>query len=110
MYISSIRMKGRVSKRKELVQTLNGVLARVRLKKGCIGASSYQDINDENTFYLVEEWQTRQDMDEHLHSSLFAVLLGTRTILSALPEIKILSEDPSYSCRTAEILHTQSNH
>ena len=102
MYISSIRMKGRPGKRKEIMQTINGIVDQLRLRKGCLDAASYQDLNDENIFYLVEEWQTQQDMDEYLHSKLFAVLLGIKTILVETPEIKILSEDCSYYCDDKE--------
>ena len=93
MFISSIRMKGLSNKRKEIIQTLNGISGQARLKKGCLNAKSYQDIDDQDAFYLVEEWKTQQDMDEYMNSKLFAALLGIKTILVEKPEIKILVED-----------------
>ncbi len=93
MFISSIKLKGLSNKRKEIIQTLNGISNQVRLKKGCLNAKSYQDIDDEDAFYLVEEWKTQQDMDEYMNSKLFAALLGIKTILAKKPEIKILVED-----------------
>lgn len=98
MYVSSIRMKGRPGKRKEIIQTINGVLDQLKLKTGCLDVASYQDLADENIFYVVEEWQTEQDMNEYLHSKLFAVLLGIKAILVEMPEVKILSESSTYSC------------
>lgn len=92
MYISSIRMKGRSDKRKEIIQTLNGISDQVRLKKGCLNVKSYQDIDDKNVFFLVEEWKTQHDMDEYINSTLFSALLGIKTILVEKPEIKILVE------------------
>ena len=93
MFISSIRMKGRSDKRKEIVQTLNGISDQIRLKKGCLNAKNYQDIDNEDIFYLVEEWETQQDMDDFMKSQLFAALLGIQTILVEKPEINILVED-----------------
>jgi len=93
MFISSIRMKGRSDKRKEIIQTLNGISDQVKLKKGCLNAKNYQDIDDEDVFYLVEEWKSQQDMDEYMNSQLFAALLGIQTILVEKPEINILVED-----------------
>ncbi len=113
MIISSIRMKGQSGKRKEILQTMNGILARVRRRKGCLDAATYQDVNDKNIFYLVEQWRTRHDMDAYLHSNLFAVLLGVETILSEKPEIKILHEDGSCRCgnkQNARIRSTMNNH
>lgn len=92
---------------------MNGILAQVRRKKGCIEAATYQDVNNKNVFYLVEEWESRHDMDEYLHSNLFAVLLGAKTILSEMPEIKILHEDGSCRCDSEEdtrIRSTTNNH
>ncbi|MBU0943669.1 MAG: antibiotic biosynthesis monooxygenase [Proteobacteria bacterium] len=102
MFTSSVIMKGRAEKRKEILQTLNGISEQVRRKKGCMSAHSYQDINDENTFCLVEVWRTKQDMDEYLHSKLYAVLLGVKTILVEAPEVTILVKDSSYSCGDKE--------
>ena len=93
MFISSIKMKGRSDKRKEIIQTLDGISDQVRQKKGCLNAKSYQAIDNEDIFYLVEEWKTQQDMDEYMNSKLFAALLGIKTILVEKPEIKILIED-----------------
>jgi len=93
MLISSIRMKGRSDKRKEIVQTLNGISDQVRLKKGCLNAKNYQDIDNEDIFYLVEEWGTQQDMDDFMKSQLFAALLGIQTILVEKPKIHILVDD-----------------
>lgn len=86
-------MKGRSDKRKEIVQTLNGISEQIRLKKGCLNAKNYQDIDNEDIFYLVEEWETQQDMDVFMKSQLFAALLGIQTILEEKPEINILVED-----------------
>lgn len=89
----TIRMKGRSDKRKEIIQTLTGISDKVRLKQGCLDAKGYQAIDDEDVFYLVEEWKTQQDMNNYLNSKLFAALLGIKPILVEKPEIKILVED-----------------
>ncbi len=95
MFVSSFRMKGRSDKRKEIIQTLNGLSDQVRLKKGCLNVMSYQAIDDENVFCLVEEWKTKPDLDEYMNSQLYAALLGISTILVEKPEVQILVEDGS---------------
>lgn len=95
MFISSIRMKGRSDKRKEIIQTLSGISYQVRRKKGCLNAKSYQAIDDKDAFYLVEEWRTQQDMEEYMSSKLFAALLGIKTILVEKPDVKIMFEESS---------------
>lgn len=54
MLISSIRMKGRSDKRKDIIQTLNGISDQVRLKKGCLDVKSYQAIDDEDIFFWLK--------------------------------------------------------
>ncbi len=39
-------------------------------EKGCLSATGYQDIDDENTFYLVEQWRTQNDMDDYLKQTV----------------------------------------
>jgi hypothetical protein len=39
------------------------------------------DIEDENRFSLLEEWETREDLDHHIASNRFGVLLGTKALL-----------------------------
>jgi len=109
MIISTIRMKGCPGKRKEILQTINGALGRLKRRKGDLDVSSYQDVNDKNIFYLVEEWRTQKDMDRYLHSNLFAVLLGIETILTAKPEIKILVESGSYDHGRKRDMHIQAD-
>jgi len=109
LIIAAIKMKGRSEKRKEISQTIQSLAGQVLGKKGCLDANSYQDINDENIFYLVEEWQTQQDLDDYLQSKLFAVLLGIKTILVESPEIKFMVESRSASCNERESVQLNEN-
>jgi quinol monooxygenase YgiN len=55
-----------------------------------------QDIENENNLCLFEMWQSQVDLDEHLRSDQFTVLVGTKILLSQAPEITI-SEVPNSS-------------
>jgi quinol monooxygenase YgiN len=70
------------SKRKELLQTIKALIQSIRRVKGCTNCSACQDVEDKNTFYLVEKWKTQSDLDNHLRSDLFGVLLGTKNLMS----------------------------
>lgn len=88
MIIATVKLKGREDKRLEIMQTLQGIAGQVRQCKGCVGVSCYQDLDDRNVFYTMQEWQTRQDLDDHLNSKLFAALLGIKSILAEPPQIE----------------------
>jgi quinol monooxygenase YgiN len=88
MILVIMEMTALPAKRKEFLQTVHALLQPIRKEKGCITCSACQDIEDENTFRLIEGWQTQQDLDRHLRSDQFTVLLGTKNFLSKAWETK----------------------
>ena len=61
--------------------------------EGCVDTRIYQDTDDENIFFLVEEWQQQRHLDNHIKTKLFAALLGIKVLLVKKPEIKFMSEE-----------------
>lgn len=86
--IATVKLKGREDKRLEIMQTLQGITDQVRQCRGCVGVNCYQDLNDPNVFYTMQEWRSRQDLNDHLNSKLFAALLGIQSILAEPPQIE----------------------
>jgi quinol monooxygenase YgiN len=76
-------------KQLEVLQTLLSLLVPVGEEPGCISYSSFCDISDKNRFILLEEWESKKDLDHHIQSSRFGVLLGIKTLLSEPHRIQI---------------------
>ena len=74
---------------REVLQTLASLVGSVEKEPGCISYSAFCDINDRNRFILFGEWESRKDLDHHIQSYRFGVLLGTKTLLSEPPRIQI---------------------
>ncbi len=91
--ITTVKFKGRKEKRREILQTINGISDQVKLLKGCVSVNSYQDINDKNLFYHVEKWQTQQELDDYLKSNLFSAMLGIETILAEQPTVDFMTTE-----------------
>jgi len=89
MIIVRITMAARPEKRKEVMQTLLSMIGPTLLEKGCLSYQVFQDIQDENVFSLIKEWETREDLDRHMISDRFGVLLGTRILLNEQQNIQI---------------------
>ena len=87
MILAMLEMTALPAKRKEFLQTVQAMIQKIRKEKGCIKCYACQDIEDENTFRLLEEWETQKDLDNHLRSDLFTVLLGVKNLLSEPLEI-----------------------
>lgn len=69
------------NKTDEFVESLRSLVSDFNKEKGCIGCSLYRDFEKENTFCMVGEWETRQDMENHFQSRNFEVLLGAASVL-----------------------------
>jgi len=76
-------------KRKEVFQTFKAILTQVRREQGCISCNCYVDMEAENSMYFKEEWKTRVDLNKHLRSANFGILIGAMKLLNKEPEIMI---------------------
>ena len=75
-------------KRKEVLQTLKAILAPIRREQGCISCNCYVDVEAENIIFFRDEWKTSEDLDTHLRSVHFGVLIGAMKLLNKEPEIR----------------------
>ena len=89
MIVFRITMKVIPEKHLEMIQTLLSMIEPTTMEAGCIRYGVFCDIEDKNRFSLLQEWETRKDLDHHLASHRFGVLLGTKALLSEPPEFKI---------------------
>jgi quinol monooxygenase YgiN len=81
MILVIIRMKVLAEKRKELSQTIQSLISSLRTEKGCRRCDFYRSMEDENVLCILEEWDTRQNLKNHLKSELFGVLRGAMNLL-----------------------------
>ncbi len=84
----TINMAVPAEKRKEVLQTVKAILGPIRRDRGCISCNCCVDVEDENAFCFKGEWKTREDLDKHLRSDSFGVLMGVMSLLGTEPDIK----------------------
>ena len=89
MIIVRITMNVLPEKQLEVVQTLLSMIEPTAKEAGCLGYAVFCDIEDKSLFSLLEEWETREDLDRHIRSHRFSILLGTKTLLYEPPQIQI---------------------
>lgn len=73
---------------KEVLQTFKAILGPIRCQQGCINCNCYVDIESENTIFFKEEWESGTDLNNHLRSVHFGVLIGAMKLLNQEPEIR----------------------
>jgi quinol monooxygenase YgiN len=84
-----VKMTVRPEKRKEFLQTILAMTDPSRKQKGCTSRELLQDTGNEDSFVLLEEWETRAELDRHVRSDWFRVLRGTRDLLCEEPHLKL---------------------
>ena len=89
MIVVRITMQVLPEKQKELVQTILSMIVSMEKAVGCLSYSLFCNMEDKNLLNLLEEWQTREDLDHYLRSDMFGVLLGTKSSLTEPHGIQI---------------------
>lgn len=85
--MTTIKLHARSEKRKEILQTINGLISLMLNRSGCMGVSLYRDIDNRDVVYVLEKWSTRKDLERYRKSKSFSILLGLETLLVSSPEI-----------------------
>jgi quinol monooxygenase YgiN len=72
MIAVTVRLLAQPQHRAELVRLArDGMLAATRAEPGCISYRFYQDVEDENAFVFVEQWQDWRTLHDHFRSEHF---------------------------------------
>ncbi|PWT83453.1 MAG: hypothetical protein C5B44_00575 [Acidobacteria bacterium] len=92
--VSATRIIVRPEKRKELFMTMSSLIDEIRTEDGCRAYRFYGEADNQDSYILIGEWETRSAWNQHLNSEHFAILLGSLRLLTtrANIEFKLLSQ------------------
>jgi quinol monooxygenase YgiN len=102
MIVVRIAMNVLPEKQKELVQTILSMIGPMEKEAGCLSCALFCNVEDKNLLNLFEEWQTRKDLDRHLRSEMFSVLLGIKSLLRDPSQIQIHTVSHSEGMETVK--------
>lgn len=88
MLITTIKIQSRPEKRMEVLQTISSLSILIKKVNGCTNTTIYEDLEDKNTLFLIEEWQSQETLNTYKESKSYAILLGLEGLLLEAPEIK----------------------
>lgn len=72
----------------EVTRLLRSLIEPTRVETGCTDCRLYQEQKNPNVLAWVEEWQTREDLDQHLRSPAFTKILAALDMADTQPEIR----------------------
>jgi len=107
--IVRITMNALQEKRTEVMQTLLSMIEPTENERGCQSCHVFRDIEDKNIFRLIEEWVTREDLDDHIKSDRLSVLLGTKSLLYEPLKIQIFTVADSEGIEAVNSVRKKSN-
>ena len=82
MILIIIRMKVLSEKRMELSQTIASLTGSIRTEKGCNRCDFCRNMENEDELFLLEEWDSQENLKSHLKSGSFRVLRGAMNLLN----------------------------
>lgn len=85
MILITMKMVIHPDKRREFQRTVRGMLEPTRVEPGCRGFHFYQDEENKNSFLVLSEWATLADLNNHIRTDGFIMLLALMDLLSVDP-------------------------
>ena len=89
MHIVTLRIQVPLDQRQSFLDTARRVVGPTAVQPGCISCRFYQDLNDPDAVFLVEEWETRKDLEEHLNSRKYRIVMSLLDMSTQPPEFKL---------------------
>ena len=89
MIIVTLRIKVPSEQRKNFLDSARMIAGPTEVQPGCISCRFYQDMDDPDAVFLLEEWKTRKELDCHLKSDQYRIILSLVDMSEKPPEFKL---------------------
>ena len=89
MIFYQVKVVVKQNKVDEFMACLRSLTVKFRKEKGCLNFTLYRDTEKDNTFSLVGEWKTHDDMEKHFQGEKFEVLVGASKVLCEIFRLNI---------------------
>ena len=109
MHIYQLKIKIKPYKPEEFISSMQSYLLNIRKEKQCLDFRVCQDSNEENTYIVLGEWETREAMKKHFHSQAFELMIGAARVLGETFVMKIaeISKTGGFEMAKKEITSEQ---
>ena len=82
------RLKVIPENQNKAIEIINFILERIQVESGCTSCHFYQDTSSKGAFLLLQEWESRADLERHICSEEFRHILALIELASETPEIR----------------------
>ena len=89
MILMTVYVKVAPEKRQDGIETLKSMIGPVSVLPGCQGCYLYNDIDNDDRLFLLEQWESQKRFEDHVSSPYFRYILGVLELACEPPEILI---------------------
>ena len=93
MLVCSITLILSEKDRRKVVSSLLPVVGSTRVQPGCQVCSMLTDVDDPRVLVLWEEWDTQENLDRHLRSPDYRLVIAAMELSQEAPQINFSSVD-----------------
>ena len=76
----------------KVINLYDELVEKTRLEDGCIAYELYKDINNENTLFIIEEWESQEHLEAHKKTEHFTRIVPIISEFRIKSEINILNK------------------
>ena len=87
MILSTVLVAISAQERPQVLRILRVLMGHATARAGCVGLSVSQDLTNPEALTISERWATRDDLDEHVRSAEYRLLLAVIDLSVIPPEI-----------------------
>lgn len=88
MIIFTLSFKVSSSKRKDVISLFDSLVGPLSVKPGCIRVALLSNVNAHEDLMLLEEWQSRKELDKHIRSDEFRRILALMDLADESPRTR----------------------
>jgi quinol monooxygenase YgiN len=78
-------------KHDDVLRTLRSIIGPTRAQLRCTSCQLYQDVEDANLLSFIQEWDSKEALDEYIRSDSYRKILAVMELASEPPEIKFIT-------------------
>src|SRR5688572_5514076 len=110
MIVTTIRMQTTPQNHKELMQTFRSLSNPIQSEHGCKSCRIYREVGNEEAVIVIQEWDCRNNLDKHLRSVEFAVMVGAMSLLERPDRVEFQVLDQLEGSSSVEAIRARNFH
>ena len=108
MYMVIMRIKVPRNRRKDFLDAARMFSGRCRVQPGCLSCRFYQELDNTDTAILIQEWDSRSNLNDHMRSNEFRIILSLMELSSETPEFKLSTVSKTEGLEAIETVRAEA--